>query len=241
MPSKILLVDDDRDFRAEFREYFDAYEIVEAGDGEEALSVLRKPNEIDLVILDVRLPGAKGTEVLKEMKAIAPDLGIIILTGHSSEDIAIQALKGHADEYLEKPLDIEKTKELLEDMLEARSGPAAAEGVNGKIDRAKRFMERNCYKKVMLEDAARAVSLSPKYFSRIFKEATGTGFTEYRSRIRIKEAKALLKKTGLNIAQIAYKIGYQNMESFTRLFKSSVGQTPTSYRKKYAVKGRKKS
>jgi two-component system, response regulator YesN len=241
MPSKILLVDDDKDFRDEFRECFEAYEIIEAGDGEEALRILKKPNDIDLVILDVKLPGVKGTEVLREIKAIAPDLGIIILTGHSSEDVAIEALKGHADEYIEKPLNVNKTRELIEDLLDAGSGLSAVVGIEDKIEKAKRFMERNCYKKVTLEDAAKAVSLSPKYFSRIFKETTGTGFSEYRSRIRIREAKLLLKNTALNIAQIAYKIGYQNMESFTRLFKSSVGQTPTGYRKKYAVKGRKKS
>ena len=57
------------------------------------------------MILDVNMPGSKGTEVLKDIKALYPDLGIIILTGHSSEDVAIEALKGHADEYLEKPLD----------------------------------------------------------------------------------------------------------------------------------------
>jgi CheY-like chemotaxis protein len=43
MPNKILLVDDDTDFRDEFRECFDAYQIVEAGDGEEALRILKKP------------------------------------------------------------------------------------------------------------------------------------------------------------------------------------------------------
>ena len=117
MPNTILLVDDDRDFRDEFKDCFDAYRIVEAGDGDEALRILKKPNDIDLVILDVKMPGIKGTEVLREIREIAPDLGIIILTAHSSEDVAIAALKGHADDYVEKPMNVDKTREIIEGLL----------------------------------------------------------------------------------------------------------------------------
>ncbi len=187
------------------------------------------------------MPGMKGTEVLREIKQIAPGLGIIILTGYSSEDVAIEALKGHADDYIEKPIDIDKTKEMINSLLDKKSGVVSTNGMMSKIDKAKCFMERNCYKKVSLADAAAAVSLSPKYFSRIFKEAVGKGFNEYRSEIRVREAKSLLKRSGLNIDQIAHKIGYENTESFTRLFKSEAGQTPTGFRKKYSRKVKAKS
>ena len=112
MPYNILLVDDDEDFRYEFRELFDDYNIVEAKNGLDALDLLKKPNEIDLVVLDVVMPGLRGTQVLKEIKSISPELGIIILTGHSSKDTAIAALKGKADDYIEKPLNIQKAKEI---------------------------------------------------------------------------------------------------------------------------------
>ena len=62
------------------------------------MQLLRKPNEIDLVLLDVMMPGLSGTEVLREMKKLSPNLAIIILTGYSSKDVAIEALKGHADD-----------------------------------------------------------------------------------------------------------------------------------------------
>ena len=237
MPSRILLVDDDREFREEFRDFFNEYEITEAENGEDALRILKKPNEIDLVILDVNMPGAKGTEVLKEIREIEPHLGIIILTAHSTESVAIESLKGHADDYLEKPLNIESARSLFEDLLESKAQkvPDSADVV-GKVEKVKRFVERNCYKKVCLEDAAAAVALSPKYLSRIFKETVGTGFNEYRLQIKMREAKILLEKSGLNIDQVAYKLGYQNTESFTRLFKELSGKTPTEYRKKHTAK-----
>jgi len=234
MPNKILLVDDDREFREEFRDSLNEYAIVEAANGEEALNILKKPNDIDLVILDVKMPGINGTEVLKEMKDVVPGLGIVILTGHSSEDVAIEALKGHADDYIEKPLNIDKIKGVIDRLLESKSyanGDASGNETD-KIEKVKSFAERNCYKKLCLKDAAMAVSLSPKYLSRIFKKNTGMGFSEYRLKIKIKEAGALLKVSGYNIDQISQKMGYENTESFIRMFKKITGYTPTEYRKK---------
>jgi len=240
MPFNILLVDDDKEFRDEFRDYLEDYEVIEASNGEEALELLRKPNVIDLVILDVLMPGLRGTEVLKEMKRINPDLGIIILTGYSSENVAIEALKGHADDYMQKPVDIDKAKEIIERLLENKKGEGDIDNrsMEGKIEKVKRFVERNYHKKVRLKDAAQAVYLSPKYLSRIFKQSTGKGFSEYKLKIKIEKAKELLGKTGYNVNQVAEKLGYENVESFIRLFKRLAKYTPTEYRKKFRGKSK---
>jgi two-component system response regulator YesN len=129
----------------------------------------------------------------------------------------------------------------IEELMDSRPGESADAGIGSKIDKAKRFMARNCYKKVSLEDAASSVALSPKYFSRVFKDIAGIGFNEYRSEIRVREARSLLKNSGLNIYQISHKIGYENTESFTRLFKSSTGLTPSGYRKRYSKNNKAKT
>jgi DNA-binding NtrC family response regulator len=100
MPYSILLIDDNKDFCREFIEYFYDYNVIEANDGMEALAKLNQINIIDLVILDVRMPGIKGPKVLSEIKKIKPDLYTIILTGYSTEDTAIESLKAHADDYM---------------------------------------------------------------------------------------------------------------------------------------------
>jgi len=234
MPKKILLVDDDREFREELKCSLDEYAIAEASNGEEALNILKRPNDIDLVILDVKMPGMNGTEVLKGIKSASPGLAIIILTGHSSEDVVIEALKGRADDYMKKPINIDKIKGVIDRLLELKYGtdglPSSHE--TDKIEKVKSFAERNCYKKLCLKDAAIAVSLSPKYLSRIFKKSTGMAFSEYRLKIKIKEAKALLKASAYNIDQISQKMGYENTESFIRMFKKITGHTPKEYRKK---------
>lgn len=241
MSNKILIVDDDREFREEFADCLEEYDVIEASNGDEALNILKQPNEIDLVILDIRMPGKSGTEILKKIKKMSPETGVIMLTGYASKDTAIEALRGRADEYIEKPLDIDRTKEVIEKILEnvRQEEDITAMDVKGKIEKVKRFIERNCRKRVWLNDAAKVVCLSPKYLSRIFKENTGMGFNDYRLKVKIEKAKELLYNTGYSIKQMAYMLGFQNPESFMRIFKKTAGITPTEYRKKKNVKNRK--
>ena len=174
MSKTILLVDDDPEFRAELKEALYEYTVVEASSGQLALSMLKKPNEIDLVLLDVKLPGgSSGTDILRDIKKLSTNLKIIILTGYSSKDIAIEALKGRADDYLEKPLDIAHTKEIIEKLLGGRPGLHDDEALHlrDKSEKVKRFIERNYDKKAGLNEAALVACLSPKYLSRVFKES----------------------------------------------------------------------
>ncbi len=234
LPEKILIVDDDVDFRQELRDYLEGYPLAEASSGIEALKILKKANEIGVVILDVMMPGLSGTDVLGEIKKIDPNLGIIILTGHSSKDVAIEALKGHADDYVEKPIDIDKIKKIIDRLLLKRKGAPEIDvsDTEGKIQKVRHFIERNWYKKTTLKEAAEGVCLSPKYLSRVFKEVTGAGFNEYRLKVKTNEAKKLLQESALNINQISDRLGYENTESFIRIFKKITHITPTEYRKK---------
>ncbi|MFA5339290.1 MAG: DNA-binding response regulator [Candidatus Omnitrophota bacterium] len=148
--------------------------------------------------------------------------------------MAIEALKARADDYMEKPVGIARLKETVEGLLEARRGEGGVneQGLKGKIEKVKRFMERNWYKKITLNEAAGAVCLSPKYLSRIFKENIKKGFSDYKLELKIGKAKELLKKGDYNVNQISERMGYENTESFIRQFKKLAGYTPTEYRKK---------
>ena len=232
MPYNIMLVDDDSDFREELGECLEDYHIVEAGNGKEALDILERPNEIDLIVLDVMMPGRRGTEVLTEIKRRVPEKKVIMLTGHSSKQVAIEALKGKADDYIEKPVDVEKLMASIHALLHS-DGPGEKTyppDTDGKIERVKDFLDRNYHKRVSLRDVAELVCLSPKYLSRLFREKTGTGFNEYRLRIKIERAGKILRETGLTVNEISYRLGYSNMESFIRMFKKIKGMTPTEYR-----------
>jgi YesN/AraC family two-component response regulator len=243
MPETILFVDDDVSYRQEFCECFEEeYSILLASNGEEALKILKKPNEVDLVLLDVRMPGLNGIEVLKKIKSSSENIKVIIFTGYGTKDIAVQALKGHADDYIDKTSEILKIREVLEKNLDIKRGEHDLLNLSleGKINRVKRFIDRNCYKKVTLQDASKSVFLSPKYLSRIFKEETGLTFNEYKLNMKTGKAKELLLKSELNIDQIAEKLGYLNTESFIRIFKKLTKCTPKEFRVKKKKKKKKK-
>ncbi|MBN2533424.1 MAG: response regulator transcription factor [Spirochaetales bacterium] len=226
MPYRIMIVDDDKDFRTVFREILEEeYEVVEAANGDEAISKMRAPNIIDLILLDIRMPGLKGTEVLKKIKEINPDVFIVMLTGYSGKDIILESLRGHADDYLEKPLKVEKTLEIIKNLLAKKN-----DRVSGVIEKLKYFIEKNYHKEISLKEASRIVYLSPKYISRLFKESTGISFHEYKLRLRMEKAKELLDNSDLTVNEIAYKTGYQNTESFVRIFKKLQECTPSEYR-----------
>jgi CheY-like chemotaxis protein len=117
IPGRILLVDDHAAFRSEFKAYFEEYEIIEACSGEEALEMLRKPNQIDVVILDVNMPGMNGIQVLGEIRKINYNVGIIIQTGYDAKELFLKALREKADDYLAKPLNIDAARKAIERLL----------------------------------------------------------------------------------------------------------------------------
>jgi len=234
MADRILIVDDDKELRSELKDFLEGYEVLEAPDGEAALKLLRRANDVRLVILDVRMPGMNGLDVLTEIKKTDPDLMTIVSTGYSSKDVAIEALKGKADDYMEKPLDFEKLGRSIESLIGVDTSNIIEEGQGSgaKIARVRRFVEKNWYKKITLDDVADEVCLSPKYLSRIFKLYTKKGFSNFKLELKMGNAKDLLKKSGYNINQISERLGYENTESFIRQFKKMVGCTPAEYRKK---------
>jgi PAS domain S-box-containing protein len=100
----ILLVDDEQDILDLLGEILnsEAYLLHTAKDGRRALQII-KSQKIDLLLVDIRLPGLSGIEILKEAKEINPDLEGIVMTGYASLDTAIEAVKYDAFDYIEKP------------------------------------------------------------------------------------------------------------------------------------------
>lgn len=103
---RVLIVDDDADITRliDKRLQPEGYQLDVAHDGEAALEkVLSEP--VDLVLLDVQLPGMDGLEVLSRIKERHPEVGVVMMTAYGSEKVAVEALKRGADDYLIKPLD----------------------------------------------------------------------------------------------------------------------------------------
>ena len=114
MPSKLLLVDDERQFAQTLSDRLHLREIgsVIAYDGESALDIIRE-DEPDVMILDLKMPGIDGIEVLKRVKQTNPKIEVIILTGQGSEADREQCMNLGAFAYLEKPVDVNVLSETI--------------------------------------------------------------------------------------------------------------------------------
>jgi CheY-like chemotaxis protein len=114
MPSKLLLVDDERTFAQTLSERLSLRDIgsLVAYDGESALNLI-KEEEPEVMILDLKMPGIDGIEVLKRVKQTNPQIEVIILTGHGSEVDRQRCLELGAFAYLEKPVDVNLLSETI--------------------------------------------------------------------------------------------------------------------------------
>jgi len=101
---KILILDDEKQFTEELNGFFmgSEYESFEANTPEEGKEIL-KNTTIDLLILDVRLPGVNGLDILKEVKIQYPNMEVIIISAHGDMDTVIKAMRLGAFDYLRKP------------------------------------------------------------------------------------------------------------------------------------------
>jgi DNA-binding NtrC family response regulator len=109
MKTRVLLVDDEEEFVEALAERLAMrhYDVTTSFRGEDALDKLRQYN-FDVVILDVRMPGIGGNEVLHEIKRIKPLTEVIMLTGHATVESAIDGMKEGAYDYLVKPCETEE-------------------------------------------------------------------------------------------------------------------------------------
>ncbi|WP_147820724.1 sigma-54-dependent transcriptional regulator [Salidesulfovibrio onnuriiensis] len=105
---RILVVDDEPDFLKLIRRRLSKrnVDVFTSGDGRSALAFLEE-NEVDVVILDVRMPGMNGLEALKEMRKRFPDVEVIMLTGHGSMQSGIEGISHGAYDYILKPFSID--------------------------------------------------------------------------------------------------------------------------------------
>lgn len=119
----------------------------------------------------------------------------------------------------------------------AESARSVASGVeqksNGTVQQAVQFIDKNYFRALTLEGVSREVSVSPYYFSKLFKEQMSMNYIEYLTQKRIEAAKLLLRDRRYNIKQICSKIGYSDSNYFSRLFHKTEGVTPTEYREQY--------
>ena len=111
MSKKILICDDEEGVRESLKLVLsDYYELIVTTEGAQCLDCLKNSPNIGLVMLDIKMPKLNGLEILKEVKAVRPDVKVIIVTGYKSVETAAEAVRLGASGYIVKPF---KAEEIL--------------------------------------------------------------------------------------------------------------------------------
>ena len=118
----ILLVDDEVSFVETMAKRLTkrGFEVLTAQSGEEGLAVLEKHQNLDVIVLDVKMPGMDGIEMLKSIRSEYPLIEVIMLTGHATVELGISGMKLGANDFLMKPCDLEELVEKLQKATEKR-------------------------------------------------------------------------------------------------------------------------
>ena len=124
MNKKILIVDDEKDWCTILSDALsqDHYRVVTAFNGKTALQLAKKEKP-DLILLDIKMPGMDGLEVLRKIKKMKKEIVVIMFTGYGTLETARETMKLGAYDYVTKPVDLLLLKSLMKEVLREDSKP----------------------------------------------------------------------------------------------------------------------
>jgi len=218
---QILVVDDDPNVCAALHAALaDGYVVHSASTGAEALTILQG-QAIAVILLDAFLTREHGLDLVPRIRkhCAAP---VLLITGHSSEELAIRALNAQVNGYLKKPFDVAALRTAVRQLLDG-SPPDPA-------DRVRTWLEAHCGKPLRLAALAGQFGLSDRHLRRLFRAAYGQTPQHYLVECRMQRARSLLRDTSLSIKRIAAEVGYPTLLGFRRAFRRRFGMPPAACR-----------
>lgn len=245
----VLLVEDEDDL-AHFTIKFlnNNFNVIRARNGREALDILRDDDrQTDLIIADYMMPSMNGMELCREVRkdVTISHLPIIMLTAMVQVEDYLNGYEAGADVYLVKPADMSVLSAQIKALIENRklsanrfkeSEEVITEGLGllpldqEFLDNAISIVHRNMADSdFSIEVFSQAIAMSQSTLYRKVKSLTGMSPNEFIRDIRIKSACNLLKRSDLQIADVAYMVGFSDPKYFSIIFKKYKGMSPTKY------------
>ena len=214
---------------------------------EEAIDLIRNEKP-DIVLVDIMLKGRMDGIELAKIINDSFDIPFIFVTSHADRATIERAKKTRPHGYIVKPFEEEDIFAAVEiamnnfanekdqlsendmDNLTIDGIEITGEGMpRYRLRLVSEFVNNNIDKTLTLNELSGVVGMSPYYFSRLFKKATGYTPHQYVIKARIERAKKMLRDSNLPIAQISMEVGYESQSHFTMVFKRLTGLTPAEF------------
>ena len=224
----------------------DDYIVLTAENGQEALEVL-KNTDINIVVSDVMMPVMDGTELCRQMKTNIhwSHIPIILLTARTAEESRIESLESGADDYITKPFNFNVLKLRINKFIEWTE--KCHHDFSQKVDISPSEITITSLDEQLIQKAIQVVEehLTDTNFSveilsetlglsrsHLYKKLmciTGKGPAEFIRIVRLKRGRQLLDKSQMQIAEIAYAVGFNSPKRFTQNFRNEFGISPSDY------------
>ena len=247
---RILVVDDDADVARYIKdELSNWYRIDTVSNGRDALKMLLTGDAYDLVISDVMMPEMDGITLLRQLKGNTQisDIPVILLTSKAEVGDRLEGLRKGADAYLSKPFNMEELHILIDNLVDnvrrlrgkftgaqSQEDKVANVEVKGNNDALMERIMKTINENLQdpdfnVDKLTEEVGLSRTQLHRKMKEITGISTGEFIRNLRLQQAERLIKEGKVNIAQVAYSVGFNNQTYFSTVFKKYYGMSPTEY------------
>jgi len=249
--SVILLIDDDAGVRAYLKNLLrDDYTVYEAPNTEKGFEIVLE-NEPDIIVCDVVMKGMSGVEFCSKIKE-SPSFShipVILLTGSSSPEIKLKGIECGADDYITKPFENELLVARIKSMLKGRDTlknyffneitlknnslkiPAEYSDFLSKcISIVEEHLEDDTFSLKTFTDE---IGMSRSKLFRKIKSISGLSSTEFIRYIRLRKAAELMIQTDLQIKEIAFKIGFQDIKYFREQFYKLFEMNPSEFIRRY--------
>ncbi|WP_169577921.1 ATP-binding protein [Salisaeta longa] len=242
---RILVVEDNAEMRAYLRDKLaNQWEVRVAEGGAEGWSAVQDQPPA-LVLSDVMMPTFDGFELCRRIKADDDlrTIPVLLLTARASTDATVEGLSCGADDYIQKPFDIEELRQRIANHLAARAHLEAQYRSEVKVGATVVDAQDAPFAEQLLETINKHISnpdltvgqlaeetaLSRRQFTRRVKEATGEPPATFLRTYRLEQAQQLLDQTPETVAEVAYAVGFKSTSSFSRSFRKATGLSPTEY------------
>ena len=245
--SRLLLVEDNEDFRFYLKDNLKLhYEILEARNGKEGFEKTKQYLP-DLIVSDVMMPEMNGIELCRKVKneRTISHIPVILLTARTSEEQKLEGLETGADDYITKPFNFEILQSRIKYLINQRESfhqdfrkqiEVKASAINitsldeKLIQNAIKLVEDNIAEPdFSVEHLSRELGMSRVHLYKKLLSLTGKAPLEFIRIIRLQRASQLLEKSQLTVAEVAYKVGFNNPKYFTKYFKEEFNMLPSAY------------
>ena len=248
MGSHVLVVEDEAISARDLAEMLESigHSVAGIADSVQCALSIAESECPDIALLDIRLGNSEDGIALGAKLRESYQLPLVFVSAHCDSETVARAVALKPNHYVVKPFRQTDIYIAIETALsnyaeehaqlrpsDREQAKLQTEGLDGvRLTRVLDYMEKYFSRNLLLAELAEVAELSPAHFAVQFRLAVGDPPHRHMVRMRVEEAKRLLRTTAWSIAEVAGAVGYENSAYFATVFKRMVGTTPGAYRRK---------